>query len=456
MAQHYTQARRPEKAIELWLQAGRGALQRFANQEAREHFRKGLRLIEALPAGPERDRVELSLQVGSARAVIVSRGHSDGEVEILFDRALALGERLGEVPNEFQFLLWSFYTWRADLQKARTAALQRLRGARAQRDLEGSILGLQELATLQVHFGRPRSALRFLRWALALYPTDAEGAPPFFPGWDARQQNVCEAARALSSAGYPDLALRSARRGLCLASGREDPYGTVLAFQVLGFVHHDRREYEEASLHAQWMYDLCLKQGFAFFAAHGKFLLSLTGARLAPAEEAVALVGEAIQALDVLRRDHRQELNLPEFLGWLAEACIACGMTSEARWLLEDAREIAFRTGERLGRAELFRLQGVLLLAETEGVAAAAIDDQAEASFLAALAEARSAGARWLELRAATDLGRLWSRQGRGAEAGDLLVKVFAKLTEGAQTADLEAAADLLDARSGRPRRSSG
>ncbi|HEY4575144.1 MAG TPA: AAA family ATPase, partial [Thermoanaerobaculia bacterium] len=443
VADHYTQARRPEKAIALWLQAGRTALQRFANQEARERFRKGLRLIKALPAGPDRDRTELALQIGAARAVIVSRGHSDDEVEILFDRALALGRRLGETPHELQSLLWSFYTWRADFPKARTAALQTLRAARARRDREGAILGLQEIATLQVHFGRPRSALRFLRRALELYSAGDDGTPQPFSGWDARRQNVCEAARALCVAGHPDLALRYGRRGLHLAEAREDPYGTVLAFQSLAFVHHVRREYEEASLHAQWMVDLCLEQGFAFFAVHGRFLLSLSNARLARPEEAVPLVGEAIQALDTLRRDHRQELSLPEFLGWIVEACLVSGMTSEARWLLEDACEIAFRTGERLGRSELFRLYGLLLLAEAADRATAEPFAAAEASFLAAVAEAHTSGSRWLELRAATDLARLWSRHRHAPEARDLLSKILCGITEGAGTADMELARDL-------------
>src|SRR5262249_60959662 len=129
-------------------------------------------------------------------------------------------------------------------------------------------------------------------------------------------------------------------------------------------------------------------------------------ARLATPEEAVPLVGEAIQALDTLRRDHHQELSLPEFLGWIVEACLVCGMTSEARWLLEDACEIAFRTGERLGRSELFRLYGLLLLAEAADGAAAEpfAQGQAEASFLAAVAEAHTSASRRLGRPAAIAL----------------------------------------------------
>jgi predicted ATPase len=58
---------------------------------------------------------------------------------------------------------------------------------------------------------------------------------------------------------------------------------------------------------------------------------------------------------------------------------------------------------------------------------------------------AQSQQARSFELRAATDLARLWAEQGRPAEARDLLAPVYAWFTEGFDTADLKAAKALLD-----------
>ncbi|HYX23129.1 MAG TPA: AAA family ATPase, partial [Thermoanaerobaculia bacterium] len=404
VAHHYTQARRPQEAIAHWLQAGRRALERFANQEALEHFGNGVRLIPDLPPGPARDRLELSLQTGSAQAVSVARGHSDAEVEALFDRALALGRELGELPLQFQSMLWSFYAWRGSLGKARSLALQVLKVAGARREPPGLILGLQELAKVHACLGRPRSALRALRRARELCPASLEAGISLFPGWDAKGHLVCETARTLCDAGFPDRALRCGREGLDLAESRENPYGTAMACQYLSLLHLARREYEEASGHAQRMHDLCVQHGFAFFAIHGRFLASVASARLTPAEDAVVLIGEGIQALDVLRREHRQELNLPELLGWLVEACLACGMIAEARGLLEEAFEISQRTGERLGRADLFRLEGALLLAASDGAPSAKVRRQAEVRLKTALDEARAAGSLWLELRAATDL----------------------------------------------------
>ncbi|HEX6901156.1 MAG TPA: protein kinase [Thermoanaerobaculia bacterium] len=436
LAHHYTQARRPEKAIGHWLRAGRNAAQRYANQEAREHFHNGLRAAETLPEGPERDRLELALWIGLAPTVIVSRGHSDAEAEALFDRALVLGQRLGEMPDELRSLLWSFYAWRGDLHRARSIAAERLRAAAARRDPEGLIFGLQEMATVKAHLGRPASALCALKRARELL-AGMEGAFPLqISGWDAECQNLCQTARALCEAGRPDRALDVAGQALRRAEGMGCPFATGLALQSLSLLHHARREYPEALEVAGRMRDLCEKQGFASLAAHGVFLAGLAGARLSCPEEAVVLVGEAIQALDLLRREHRQELGLPELLGRLAEVCVDCGMASEARWLLDDAQEIAARTGERLGVSELYRLQGVLSLATARG--------EAEAFFQTACGTARAAGSLWLELRATAALAGLWKEDGRKDEARGLLDGVLGRFREGWETADLKAAAGLL------------
>jgi hypothetical protein len=52
--------------------------------------------------------------------------------------------------------------------------------------------------------------------------------------------------------------------------------------------------------------------------------------------------------------------------------------------------------------------------------------------------------ARMLELRAATDLARLWMNQGKRAEARDVLASIYGRLTEGFDTRDLTEAKAVL------------
>ena len=70
---------------------------------------------------------------------------------------------------------------------------------------------------------------------------------------------------------------------------------------------------------------------------------------------------------------------------------------------------------------------------------------QAEACFQQALDVARRQQAKSWELRAATSLSRLWQRQGKRAEARELLAPIYDWFTEGFDTADLQDAKALLE-----------
>jgi predicted ATPase len=63
-----------------------------------------------------------------------------------------------------------------------------------------------------------------------------------------------------------------------------------------------------------------------------------------------------------------------------------------------------------------------------------------------ALDIARAQGARALELRASVSLGRLWQKQGKRAQARELVAQIHSWFTEGFDTADLQEAKALLDA----------
>ena len=107
---------------------------------------------------------------------------------------------------------------------------------------------------------------------------------------------------------------------------------------------------------------------------------------------------------------------------------------------IAEALAFAEESGERWWEAELHRLKGELLLAQsTENRA------EAEACFHRALEVAQQQSAKAFELRAATSLARLWAEQGKRAEAHDLLAPVYGWFTEGFDTADLKDAKALLD-----------
>ena len=70
---------------------------------------------------------------------------------------------------------------------------------------------------------------------------------------------------------------------------------------------------------------------------------------------------------------------------------------------------------------------------------------EAAECFCQARAVARRRQAKSLELRVAMSLSRLWQRQGKRAEAHQVLADVYQWFTEGFETADLQAARALLE-----------
>jgi len=106
--------------------------------------------------------------------------------------------------------------------------------------------------------------------------------------------------------------------------------------------------------------------------------------------------------------------------------------------LIDQGFSIVSHNSERFFEAELYRLKARGLLMR------GASDAEAESLLDQTLQTARSQQASSLELRAATDLARLWINQGKRAEARDVLAAVYGRFSEGFDTHDLKEADALL------------
>ena len=133
------------------------------------------------------------------------------------------------------------------------------------------------------------------------------------------------------------------------------------------------------------------------------------------------------------------ELAVPYYLSILAEACLRAGRLGEARAALVEALSLVEKNDERFQEAELQRLEGELVLAES-GNQTLAVE-----CFQRAVATARRQQSKAWELRATTSLARLWRKQGRSETAFKALSAVHGTFTEGFTTPDLMDAAALLE-----------
>jgi predicted ATPase len=156
--------------------------------------------------------------------------------------------------------------------------------------------------------------------------------------------------------------------------------------------------------------------------------------------------GDLIGGLEVFRTalgalpPSRFALRSTAFLGELAEALCQAGEIDEAIAAIDRALERSERHQELWCIAELLRIKGEVALDTPDGGAAA------EGHFKRSIEWARRQSALSWELRTATSLARMWRDQHLIDEARDLLAPVYARFSEGFETADLRAARRLLDA----------
>jgi predicted ATPase len=164
---------------------------------------------------------------------------------------------------------------------------------------------------------------------------------------------------------------------------------------------------------------LSTEQGFPFWWARGMILQGWALAGLGSREEGIAQMRQGLATYQATGA----KLGRSHFLALLAEALVAVHKTRECFY-----------------EAELYRFKGELLLARSAEHYA-----QAEACFRQALEVSRRQQAKSLELRAAMSLSQLRQRQGKRAEARDLLAPIYGWFTEGFDTEDLQEAKALLE-----------
>ena len=117
------------------------------------------------------------------------------------------------------------------------------------------------------------------------------------------------------------------------------------------------------------------------------------------------------------------------------------GQIEEGLNAVDEALMVAHSAGGCYYEAELHRLKGDLLLAQSKGAAVT----ETEACFHQAIDVARQQNAKSWELRAVMSLSRLWQEQGRRELAWKKLAEIYGWFTEGFDTTDLKEAKAMLD-----------
>jgi predicted ATPase len=437
LAHHFTEGALPAQALPYWQQAGQHAVERSANSEAVSHFTRGLELLKALPATPERIQQELTLHLAMGSPLLMLKGHTAPEVEHTYSRALQLCQRAVDSPQRFSALvgLWRFNVSKASLRTAHELAKQCFTLAErlqlpallqeAHLMLGSTLFYLGELAQARVH----------LEKAIALSHPQQSHFLTLSGGTHPGVTSLSYLSWTLWMLGYPNQALTRSHEALTLAEELSHAYSLGFALHFASMLHIWRREVQLVREKSDAVIALASEQGFVRWLGGGRLRRGWALAEQGRAQEGIAELCHGLATWQAMGG----ELGLPNILAQLAEAYNKGGRVEEGLLVLAKAMTVVNKNEERYYEAGLNRLKGELLLQRV-------IPDQqqAEAHFHRALNVAHRQGAKSLELRAMVSLSRLWRRQGKRAEAHQMLSATYGWFTEGFDTADLQEANTLL------------
>lgn len=243
---------------------------------------------------------------------------------------------------------------------------------------------------------------------------------------------MCWAALDLWFLGHADRAGERIGQALELAGDPAHSYSLARTHEHVATLHQLRREPQSVLEHATLAIDLGLHQGYEFRAVTGGILRGWARVELGAIDEGLVELRAGID--DYVTSG--AEINLPYYIGVLADACLRAGQTAECMQTVDRALE-AIVTNSFCYEAELHRLGGVARIERGD-------EDEGRNWLRQALDIAGSQNALSLELRSATDIARYATGTKERNGANSLLADVRSRIEEATKTPDLVEADSLL------------
>ena len=444
LAHHCTEAGLIEKAAGLWGKAGQQSQARSALAEAVAQFTRALEQIATLPGTPALRREQIKLQVALINPLMHVKGYAAAETKAAAEQARLLieqAEALGEPPEDplllfsvlYGFWALNYVAFNGDAM--RDLAAQFLALAEKQRATVPLMVGHRLLGTSLLFTGDIAAGRRQLDQAIALYDPALHRPLATRFGQDVGVTILFARARALWLLGYPEAALRDADDALKDAREIGQAATLMYALSLAPALYTFCGDHIAATAQAQELVALAEDKGSPYWKGLGLIERGSAMARNGGASDATEMLISGTVAV----RKTGQTLHMPLWLPHLARAHAELGQIGEAWRCVGEAMTFAETTKEKWCEAEVHRVAGEIALKSPEPDAT-----KAQAYFERALLVARAQEAKSWELRAATNMARLWRDQGKRDEAHDLLAPIYGWFSEGFETLDLKDAKALL------------
>jgi DNA-binding winged helix-turn-helix (wHTH) protein/tetratricopeptide (TPR) repeat protein len=422
-------------ALRYYAEAARNALGHFAPQEAVEITSHALSLLPRCPEGAE--RLELEFALVSVRGVACSQqfGLASPEAEIAYRRVHELIDLLPFAPTRAQVLnglAWMHYS-RAQYADALQLS-KRIESLALTHDdpvlivTACSLLGV--IHTMQANY---QEALRYLQRGVEVCEQLGDNIPRATFVADPVLVMRANLAIPLMHVGYLDQARAQMDAAVIRARQRGELMGRTIALWCAAMFEMRMRRPDRVAEHAQALRKVVDEHAIGQAYGPSRWVAGWAEAYRGAPREGLRLILEGFE--------HNKRLGMvsggSEVLGYAVEAAVLAKDWDAAQGYLDQARELGRRCGERILYNYHFLLQSFIDLGRGDGAAA-------RRSLEDGLAEARSQGSIWMEIRL---LGQLCELPHATKADFAALKEVYERLPEGFSTAVISRARELLQSR---------
>jgi len=435
LAHHYTKAGLPLKAIPLWLQAGQMASQKNASAEAIAHLEKGLELLPYIKSESERNNLELDFQLTLGGTFVVAHGFPHPKVKETFDKARDIAQTI-EVSPKLALVLMNLVSYYMNTEDHLAAdELSKYSEKLTKHPENGYWFQLvdQLSGVSSVIRGDFQLANKAIERVIEIF----DPAIPF--SWELAPTGNLEIGAkgwwmvCLQIMGDMEKAKSLADQHLDFAKDHKDSITLYHIYTFPPLYNLVAREWDAVKKGLDLYRPIVEEFGDPVFMLTAEVYYSIAEAF----ERDKAAFGKAVHLVNVCFE-----------IGFKAFAVTMCGWIGELYYLFEEYDScVAWvekilahvnKTGSHIQTAELYRIKGLALQA------IGAPDAVVGQNFHQALEISKKQSAKTYELRAATDLAKLWQRQGKEKEAKVLLEGVYNWFKGGFDSIDLGVAKALL------------
>jgi DNA-binding SARP family transcriptional activator/predicted ATPase len=434
LAVHFDKAGLPEQAIHYYYQGALVEQKINANQQAIKLLKRALTLLGFLPEGEQRNETELNLLTALGTSTVDTLGHGSQEGVPIYDRILALYQKLGTPPTPPILRAKAIdYIARAEFKQALQYSEQLIQLAEHLDDPPLMVEANYAVGVTKFWLGEFQSAREYLEIAVKLY--DPQVSSLHISLYSQNPKVICQSRLAFTlwCLGYPNKAAEASRQALDYASVIAHPWSLAYASFWNLFLQFNNRAFDLVKQGLVALTRLCDDFQIRLFMTQCTILNGWLDAEQGDIEAGIE------QILDGMENFHAggAQFQRPYFLSLLAELMGRQGHTEQGLALIREALELVEESDERWCEAEILRRHGELLgrQGDMPGM---------EETMQRAVLVARKQEAKILELRAAVALGKIWMKQGKVTKLKELIFPLYCWFSEAEPAPEVRDARQLL------------